>query len=267
MQAHEEETKGSRNELTMLDLAVLLVRRRWWAGAGFALAVLVGGYFVLDQPKPGHEGTVAVELVPLPSWLGDAESEKAARASILRAVKREGAAFPELTFEVVVASRDLRLQAVGTEHEAVRELLDQGTSVALEQVTEQWLPFAREAVSRWQGSMAELVAYHDELRSRLERESGSLERAALISAEVAVRERIDAEDERGRGGHLARLLSAEASGALDEARITDGPSFDYRTRTPVIVFLTVAVGLFIALFVVFAVEFLARLRVALRQTR
>ena len=90
--------------------------------------------------------------------------------------------------------------------------------------------------------------------------------ANITMAELAVRDRLDAESQRleQRRSELAALLSAYRSGRLEQARIVDEPSTTSDSRTGLVLALATVLGLMLGLFAAFFAEFIAGVRERMR---
>ena len=250
------------DEISLVDLALILVRRKWWALGTFVLVLLVALVWVAQQPDPELKAEAAVEMLPVPlSLQARALGEGSGEEDVVDAVAAVDVAPAHLS--VTHSGDRLKMSVRGREREAVVEGVERAVDVARERVEALWLPAARRAAEDWEALVDELEARRDEFREQAVAADDAEARATLTLAEMAVRERLDAEAARleQRRSEQASLLSAHRSGHLEQARIVERPSVTSDdSRTGLMIALAVVLGLMLGLFAAFFAEFIAGVR-------
>lgn len=259
----------SDDEISLVDLALILLRRKLWVIGTFAVVVLAGAAQVVLAPHPGYEGSARVEMVNVPvgswtsvSWIIDEGGAETSAARQRRVVEPLEALAGEESVRLSVSASGgwLRLDAEGPEREAVRAVLAAAVAEGRVLVERHWLPYARSVADAYVARLDELDRRAGRLNALAAEAEEPVAMAAFSAAEMAVLDRIDRERALAdRRGPMESLMGAYHAERLVEPRVS-GPSVESRSRAVVVMGLAVVLGLMGGLFAAFFAEFIANVR-------
>lgn len=259
-QDRRRDEEWADDEISLVDLALILVRRKWWAIGTFVVVMVAGLGYVAMQPEPGYTAEAAVELMPVPEGMILEVERPDVMADIIEPVQVE---LDGGTPRIGISERgsQVGLNGQGKDAEALRERLETGVSEVAARVEEHWLPYARAAYETRQAEMDRLKERVLEIQSLAEEERDPTTLASLTAAEMAVRDRLDAEEKRAEDkGDLRDLLAAGKAGHLEDVRVVSEPSVQRQSRHHLIIALTFVLALMLGLFAAFFAEFLGNVR-------
>ena len=260
------------DEISLIDLAIVLVRRKWWAIGMFVLVLAAALLYVTLQPAREYTGQAELKLVHVPESV-----QMQPPPDIAGPLKNElGQRDPGLTL-VELSQGVLFLEVQGTDKQEVMALLDKAVHRTKELAEEKLVPWAMKSLNDYREQITEkrklIVNYQERIsgykeriqllqeKSLQEKDSESL--VALIQAELALRQRLDQEKKQ-----LEKLQ--KSFGHMDPDALEDNLQAAQVQKEPVltsdgapvnlILALSVVLGLMAGVFTAFFAEFASSVR-------
>lgn len=260
----------SDDEISLVDLTLILMRRKVWAIGVFVVIVLGGVAQVVLTPHPGYEGQARVAMIDVPEggWsvvpgLVREDADGALEDNRERLLERIESLVADASVNVSInhSGNWLYLKAHAVEPDAIRALYEDVEREAPVMMESHWLPYARSVASGYQARMNELSRRAKRLNV-LASEAGPGEALAhYVAAEAAVLERIDHEMALAeRKGPLESLMQAWRDEELGEADVVLDSVSEVSSRSALVIALTMVLGLVAGIFAAFFAEFIAKVR-------
>lgn len=253
------------DEISLVDLAITLVRRKWWAIGVFVLVLAAALAYITLQPDRQYTGQIELQLIHVPESL-QAEPPP----DIAGILKNEFGSGDPVLNSAKLEQGILALEVQGKDRDEVKSLLESIMSKAQELAEKELLPWATASLNDFQDRMKDyqdrIAGYERrvqllEEKSLQEKESDSL--AALIQAELALRQHLDQKREQFK--KLEKSASQSIVGKIDNglkpSRLIKEPAITSEGASAnLILALSVVLGLMAGIFAAFFAEFAASVR-------
>lgn len=246
------------NEISVVEIAIILVRRKWWALGIFAFVLAAAlAYTVLLAPRE-YTGSAELELMHVPQAL-----QAQPPPDIAETLKNEFTQDDPGLSSVELSEGILSLEFQGKDRNEVQSQLADATSMAQELAEKKFMPWARTSLNDYQERITAYKQRIQLLEKKILQEKDSESLAALIKAEVALDERLDKKYEQLE--EMEKAVGQSFYGGIENdiqpVEVIKEPTVSIKgVSVKLVLALSVVLGSMAGIFAAFFAEFIANVR-------